>query len=496
MSLVLEIEFLSGVCFAAVGPDSGAADWPPQPDRVFSALVATWAARGCLDQERTALEWLEQQAVPELHASAYSERTPVVHFVPPNDDESGRHGNIGLLPERRRRQGRRFPAAALDQPVMRLVWRDVSCDSPLVAALDALARDTAYVGHSASLTRCRFHTDTETPDMDNAQTPQRRVYRGRLLELQRAYERYTASAGRRGRPLPGAVVEPTERPSAPPPCAFSGQWLILDHVAGDMPDIRAAALVGKTIRDALLAGYKRAGLESDIPEVVSGHAPDGTPSRNPHIAVIPLPFVGFPHADGAVMAFSLVPPAGSDVLRSDGFRRAMRAIARLDEERGRRVLGIRPREGGPPEGAFSLLLSPTFEPPAGIQSVRPSLYSAVATTFASVTPLVLDRHLKQAGTAQLEEIAAQIRTACRNIGLPEPVRVVPAKHSAFEGAPSAYPSANAPSWTRWQLPPSLRSRRLTHAVIVFAEPVAGPLILGAGRFLGMGLMRPLDGGAD
>jgi CRISPR-associated protein Csb2 len=64
MTLVLEIEHLTGVAFAAVGPDSDAPDWPPQPDRVFSALVASWAARGRREDERRALEWLERQDAP------------------------------------------------------------------------------------------------------------------------------------------------------------------------------------------------------------------------------------------------------------------------------------------------------------------------------------------------------------------------------------------------------------------------------------------------
>jgi CRISPR-associated protein Csb2 len=494
MSLVLDIEFLSGVCFAATGPDGEAADWPPQPDRVFSALVATWAARGSRADERAALEWLEQLPVPEVHAAGCSERTSVVHFVPPNDDESARKGNLHVLPGHRRRQGRRFPAAVLEQALMRLVWRDVGCAPPSLACLEALARDTSYVGHSTSLTRCRFHTE-DTP-ADGFQMPRRYIYPGRFAELERQYGQYVASGGRRGRPLPGAPVAPASSQAALRPGPFSDEWLILDYVDGDMPDIRAAAVVGKTIRDALLSGYKRAGMENDIPEVVSGHAPDGTPSRYPHIAVIPLPFVGFPHADGAVMAFALVPPTGSSVLRSDGFRRAMRTVARLDEERGRRVLGLRPRRPEQGEHAFSLSLSPTFEPPAGIRSVQPALYGQRARVFASVTPMVLDRHLKERGAAQVDEIAEQIRRACLNVGLPGPLRVVPGKHSAFEGAPSAYPSGNAPSWTAWQLPPSLRSRHLTHATIVFAEPVGGPLILGAGRFVGMGLMRPLDRGVE
>jgi CRISPR-associated protein Csb2 len=47
---------------------------------------------------------------------------------------------------------------------------------------------------------------------------------------------------------------------------------------------------------------------------------------------------------------------------------------------------------------------------------------------------------------------------------------------------------------RWRLPESLAGRQLTHAVIQFAEPVEGPVLLGAGRFLGLGLCRPLDVG--
>jgi CRISPR-associated protein Csb2 len=49
---------------------------------------------------------------------------------------------------------------------------------------------------------------------------------------------------------------------------------------------------------------------------------------------------------------------------------------------------------------------------------------------------------------------------------------------------------------RWQVPASLASRALTHAVIRFSEPVAGPVILGAGRFVGLGLCRPLDNAED
>jgi CRISPR-associated protein Csb2 len=250
-------------------------------------------------------------------------------------------------------------------------------------------------------------------------------------------------------------------------------------------------MVAKTLRDALLSGYRRIGLEQAIPEVISGHALDGSPSRTPHLAIVPLAFSGFPHADGHVMGFALIPPRTNDIFKDEAFRRALRTLAPIDEQYGRRILTLTTRRGAAGDTAFSIGLSPSFEPPVGKRSLDPELYTKAARTFATVTPILLDRHLKAEGSARYAEIATQVVSACRNIGLPDPVAIVPHKHPSIEGVPSAYPSGNSPAWNNWRLPPSLATRQLTHAVIRFAEPIEGPVILGAGRFLGLGLCRPL-----
>jgi CRISPR-associated protein Csb2 len=487
MTLVLEIEYLSGVSFAAIGPESDAPDWPPQPDRIFSALVATWAARGKAPAEAEALEWLEVQPPPKLCASAATPRTAPSVFVPPNDPRSdkGKHTK-GVLPALRSRQPRRFPAAHPDDPVVRLRWDDEPPDT-VFGALQRLAVDTAYVGHSASLTRCWFRRSDDAltaVDADPAQ-PRRRVYGGRLAELRRTFD-----AGRR--PSFGAPVRPERPEQALNGTVFGERWMILEHLDGEMPDLRASALVAKAIRDAILSGYRQIGLEQAIPEVVSGHSADGKPALAPHLAIVALPHVGFPYADGHVMGFALVPPQDSAILSDQTFLRAMQAIAPIENRRQRRVMTIKPREGTPYGHGFEAVLSPTNEPPAGKRSLDPALHTRPARTFATVTPIVLDRHLKQQGAARDDEIRAQITGACRNIGLPEPDAVVADKHSALEGTPSAYPSGPSPAWMRWRLPPSIASRQLTHAVVRFAAPVRGPVILGAGRFVGLGLCRPLD----
>jgi CRISPR-associated protein Csb2 len=183
-----------------------------------------------------------------------------------------------------------------------------------------------------------------------------------------------------------------------------------------------------------------------------------------------------------VFGFALVPPRSHDLLADPDFQRAVRAVLHRNDTNNRLELTL-----------DRLKLTFALGAISGRRSLDPDPYVGKAQVWASCTPIVLDRHLKATGNEQREEeIAGLIRQACVNVGLPEPDRVVPAKHSAFEGAPSAYPSGNAPQWIRWRLPESLASRQLTHAAIAFREPVQGPVILGAGRFVGLGLCRRLQ----
>lgn len=486
MNLVLEIEYLSGISFSAVSPASQTSEWPPEPDRVFSALVASWAARGKNEDEAESLRWLERLPAPRVQAATAEPRTSVVVYVPPNDPRSGtkKHARE-VLPALRGRQPRRFPATRPLDPVVRFIWSEALPDSGVQSSLQNLAHDTAYVGHSSSLTRCRFIQADKSALTSEAVTPQRWVYPGRLDELIRNF-----GSGRR--PQIGSSVKPdaaVQETSAMG--AFGDSWLLFEHVGGDMPDIRATALVAKTLRNAILSGYQRTGHGRDVPEVLSGHSDDGHPTTKPHVAVVPLAFSGFPYADGHIMGFALIPPRRNSILEDDDFRRVLRSLAPMDENRGRRILTLAPRSGDPDAPGFRVDLSPSYAPPVGKQSLDPSLYLRPARVFGTATPIVLDRHLKRQGDARAQEAAAQIARACRNIGLPDPSSIAVNNFSTLEGAPSAYPSRSEPSWMRWRLPQSLKSRQLVHAEIVFPEQVAGPVLLGAGRFVGLGICRPL-----
>jgi len=156
MTLVLEIEHLLGVAFAGRSQASDVPDWPPQPDRAYSALVASWAARGERVEERRVLEWLEEQPTPEVAASGGFPRTAPTVLVPPNDPATGRVGDRSVIPALRRRQPRRFPSFRPDNPIVRFVWRDIAPDAMTLNAFNALAADTSNLGPSACLVRRRY----------------------------------------------------------------------------------------------------------------------------------------------------------------------------------------------------------------------------------------------------------------------------------------------------------------------------------------------------
>lgn len=480
MTLILEIEFLTGVTFAAQGPESDLPDWPPQPDRVFSALIASWGASGSEELEAAALRWLEEQQPPLITASATEPRTAPLAYVPPNDPSTGRSGDRAVLPSFRRRQPRRFPASRPHNATVLYRW-DAAAPTPVVfEALRRLAADTAYVGHSSSLTRCRFTQSEELP-IGDGQMPTRRIYKGRLDELRESYETFVRSSGKVGRPQPGAPVIPKRpRRAEIAQSCFSPEWLLLERTGGEMPDIRAAALLAKEIRDTILSGFNKCGLGDRIPPEISGHTDDGEPLREPHVAIVPLAFAGFPYADGSVLGFALVPPRKSRILENPNFQKAMRTVAAYDTRANRWELRLR---------YFELKLSPTID--ASKRSLEPARYSQASRSWGTVTPIVLDRHLKATAADRDKEIAAIIRLACRNTGLPEPETVTAYKHPAIEGVPSSRPSGKAPAWMGWRLPTSLASRQLTHAVIRFGKPIKGPVILGAGRFVGLGLCLPI-----
>jgi CRISPR-associated protein Csb2 len=114
-----------------------------------------------------------------------------------------------------------------------------------------------------------------------------------------------------------------------------------------------------------------------------------------------------------------------------------------------------------------------------------------AARWASVTPVALDRNPGDLLSRDVSKTARAIRRAeatiaeaCTHIGLPPPAEIRVLRRSRFPGTPST--TAFAPYPHR----PSRYRRVCVHVVLSFVEPVAGPVLVGVGRYTGVGLCRP------
>ena len=488
--LRLEITWLSGTAWLTRDPSNPEPDWPPQPDRIFSALVASWGLGGEDAAERAAIECLEGLQPPgfALLTDAAPRQTATV-YVPPNDS---RHEQV--LPNRRKRQPRSFPAVTLD--VDAPVHLSLSWDTHLPfyhrQALDALARRTSYLGHSSSLVRMRFVENAATKTFVGVAC--RTPYPGRLAELEDLHHRHMkGETFARPRPSTRTGNSPPRAVDARPFSDDPSTWVVFEHAAGDRPNMRSASVLCDHLRRAMMEAWTRAN-GTPAPGWITGHEPDGTPARDAHLAVVPLANVGWEHSDGRLMGVALVPPRKeteawerSDpeaFARRQAFRRAFGRLGETDAD-SRSVLTLAPRRGS---GTWSWRLAPAA---SGARALDPMRYLRPSHLWASVTPVVLDRHPKAKGVDRRAEIEQILRDACTRTGLPEPTQVHAENHAALRGVPSAWSPGSAPDWTGWSRKKSFGARPLLHVRLAFAEPVAGPILIGAGRFVGLGLFLPM-----
>jgi CRISPR-associated protein Csb2 len=452
--LTIEIELLTGVYRAGL-PDGSGAEWPPHPERLFSAFAQAWGDGGCDSEECAALEWLERQGAPWIEADndeEWAERTAPTVFVPPNDD---RGNEITVLPERRRRQARVFRAAVPANTVVRFGWPQASPSKQERAALDAMARRVASLGHSSSLVRVAL-VEGKTGSEQRLWLPSaegnfslRVPHEGRLAQLAEWHQEHE-------RPHGGATARyraPRNRDQPEPIKGLFGaatEWFVFKDVGGFRPDILAFAQVARRVRDSLMA----LGLQP-VPEVLSGHAPNGSASARPHLAIVPLINAGWEHATGDLLGFATVLPRALEPSDRDITLKTLARFAPIDLDGDAHA-----KLNFGDAGVWNLeqIATPVRS------SLRPARYCTAAATWASVTPMLLDRFPDH---GDVPEEARLIATACRNIGLPEPLAVEIHKHSAIKGAPSAYPARGERSRPDWSFPKGAKfaSRPRRHVIL-------------------------------
>jgi CRISPR-associated protein Csb2 len=252
-----------------------------------------------------------------------------------------------------------------------------------------------------------------------------------------------------------------------------------EGVFAPWPLERAYGLVVR-LRDEAVARLKGAmpSRAADIDRVLVGRKPDGTNDCPPEsrVRIIPLPSIGHMHADREIRRVLVETPPGCLLHPND----IQWAFSGLDlSEPGGEILATLIRTD-----------DDSFLRHYGANDDR------AYCLWRTVTPAVLPesarrrridpaRKIEEAKAgrerrAEQERAAAAVGQALRHARIREGVKTIRVQREPFE--------ANGQRIEDFQLGSRFEKHRLWHVEIEFSAPVQGPLTIGDGRFLGLGVM--------
>ncbi|MDQ1294307.1 MAG: CRISPR-associated protein Csb2 [Actinomycetota bacterium] len=428
------------------GDMTGTREWPPHPAEVFFHL-----ARSAVDEsDREALRWLERQLAPRVHLS--SAHLPSGRLSP------------ALL-------NRPRPA----DPPTSLTWESRP-SSGVGQRLDTLVRRSRAgeqvklrfgrhdpVGGSVTVHPCPL-TDADLAlgipfpgfldRLAGADVGEHLWQASRFTGY-----RFTRPRAQREPPGAPAVARREPRYTSRPPSAYTDiVVLTMDSPRGRRIPGRYAARLAEALRRAVLA------TAGDLaPEVLHGHRADGLP----HVAFLALPDVGEPSSDGRILGLAVAVPSVCEAERL----RIVRAVRDLRRRSGTDIVTLR----GPGFGTADFRFDPGHVRP---WTTSPERWRRGSRRWTTVTPLVLDHFPKR--PAQIER---RIRESVLRVGLPDPLTV------RFDTGPLL---PGGVTLRRHELPERTRRKLYFHVELTFQDLVAGPVLVGAGRHLGVGLFAPTD----
>jgi CRISPR-associated protein Csb2 len=444
------------------GDDKREPEWPPHPSRLFSALVAAWGDGGGDEELKSGLEWIGQQGPPTIYAGDGTPRKLVQSFVPVNDAKT--------LPEDRPRKPRTFPSATLSIPEVYFTW-DSTPPSDALRAIERILERTSSLGHSSSLVAVEVAGEIPVgqwnvwvPDA-SAGLRLRIPDPDRLNELIARYDRFREDPNKINRPPRGktTLYGPPKGSERETPHGVFHRMIVLRRERGPRASLRSALSVVSSFRGAVLKLAPQ-----PVAEYLSGHAPASTPERpvrseRPHVALTALPFVGTPHATGDLMGVAALLPATLTDEERKVCWDVIGAVRDLQMAWGSWEVSIVDAEEN-----RKALLQDTWTHPHDV--------------WSTVTPFVFDRYPKDPYGEEAQRI---VREAFARVELPEPQEVDLHYNPWHRAVPkaSAFPAVAAR--------PGKPQRYHCHVRARWAAPIQGPVVVGAGRYYGYGLLRPL-----
>ena len=489
-SLLLTVHF-------AEGRYHGTGDWPPAPGRVFQSLVAGAAEGGTIRPGLLqALAWLEQLPPPVIVAPPATSQEGIVPFVPNNDMDAvipsggsvDLDAALSLIKVPKPVKYRIFD----NQVPIRYCWgiEDGSENTSYAQEVCDAARDIYQLGRGFDqawgIGAVISAKDRDSLLDQHGLTIYKPSERGRagtsLLcprpgSLNSIRNRHRQSMSRLSRERLNqrdvAVFTPPPKPDlASVKYNTPDERLLFEMVGGEghgyapVPLDRAAPFV-EDLRDRIAASIREnsPGLADTVERFLIGRGvqKDDASSR---VRIVPLPSIGHRDTDMMIRRVAVYVPRSCPI-PGEELAWALSQVAWLRAD-----------------GTIRAELHP-----AGSRRMV-ERYEARSRYWRSVTPIAVpERPREKRGAVSGSDVrrdeqhATQaIRKALGYAGitgrpLSVTVRRTPSDREGLHSRSFAH-------GTRFLEP------RLWHAEIEFAEPLSGPVVIGDGRFLGLGLMRP------
>ncbi len=251
------------------------------------------------------------------------------------------------------------------------------------------------------------------------------------------------------------------------------------------PLARASGLV-VALREGAVARLRQAlpdDRSQEIERVLVGRKADGADEgpTSSRVKLVPLPSIGHRHVDRGIRRVLVEVPAGC-ALRADDVHWAFSGLELEDPETGNAMAWILTTAGeenmlvhygAGDRGPFRVwrTVTPAALPPsAKRRRIEPARAAASAKDGTE-------------RAAEQGRAAAAVTQALRHAEVRTPIETVRVQREPFE-AKGERAEAFA-SGTRFA------KERLWHVEIGFNAPITGPLVIGDGRFLGLGVMAPV-----
>lgn len=489
-SLLIAVRFLDGRYHGREDRFDGADGWPPSPGRLFQALVAG-AARGANlhHDDVRALKWLEGLDPPRIAAPPARRGRAVKLFVPNNDlDAVG--GDPARVSEIRVSKSWRPCYFDAVDPVLYL-W-DFESGSTEATRICDVATRLCQLGKGIDMA----WANGQVLDRDTAEV---------LLASHPGAVRTPAGAGETAAPHPGTLDSLVDRHrrkrerlrtvsagrgksrqlfTQPPKASFG-------HVGYDTPprqlhfELRGleGGFAPRPLAAAapLLTGLRNAAarrLQDSLPakaavfeRLVIGRGA-GARDVNRRVRLVPIPSIGAQHTDPSIRRIMAEIPADCPVRVGD-LKWAFTGLHPYDPQTGE----VWP---GTTVSTDEARMADRFAEPAVV--------------FRSMTPVALSdaerRRVGPAGEKTAKERSQEERQAAGAV-------VQALRHAGIRTRPTNIRMQREPFQRRgvraelFAAGSRFSKHALWHVELRFGEPIPGPVVIGDGRFCGLGLMEPI-----